>query len=223
MSTLTKRQRNELLVHGYIRSETQNHALAIPQDILHLMFLWYHTDSFFMKAGDLCTINEAKNMVEYKNEGKTKIDGSFAIINSCYGSLEMPSVSDRDIEYEFRLKISKLSDDMVIGIGIDNAECKWINKNFISPSSREIVDYQYGYISKGKLYSYKERGINYGQGYDQGDTIRMVYNPYKSILCFQTNDIKHKEIENVHSAEGFSYRLAIYMGYNGNQVIELLD
>ena len=58
---------------------------------LWLFFLWYHIDSFFFKAGDLCTINKDKNLVESSKDGRRGL--------TCYGSIVMPSVSEQDVEY----------------------------------------------------------------------------------------------------------------------------
>ena len=122
MSTLTKKIRDELLVNGYVRTETKPHALDIAEAIIDLIFVWYHIYSFFMTAGDHCTINERKDAVEFKKR-VNNFKG-----NSCYGSLVMASISDVDIEYVFKLKIKR--SENIVGIGIDDARCKWPNENY---------------------------------------------------------------------------------------------
>ena len=56
MSTLRK-QRDELLVCGYLRENT---PCDIPDDIINICTKWYHVDAFFEKAGATLTINEEK-------------------------------------------------------------------------------------------------------------------------------------------------------------------
>ena len=216
MATLSRKARNELLVYGYIRTEKQTYSLDIPEDIAQLFFLWYHIDSFFMKAGDHCTINEERNMVEFDKSPNDLIG------NSCYGSIEMQSKSEKDIEYEYQFKIIKCEN--VIGIGIDDTRCKWLNDNFTLPRGYPITKH-YAYISSsGHLYSWQIRdGKDYGHKYHVGDTVKMIYNPCKSTLQFVKNNEKQDVIKDIYSEQGLSYRICIYMGYEGNQIVELIE
>ena len=223
MSTSLRRKRTELLVSGYIREENSNHTSDIPLDIIDLCVLWYHIESFLMKAGDYCTINDAGNSVEYKNDNEEMRP------NSCYGSMEMPSVSKSDIAYIFKLKVIKLGRGDIIGIGIDDAEFKWSNDNFTLAGRYAKEDktyHSYGYISNcGSLYtSMNSYGrTEYGDIYKTGDVITVIYNPFASTLRFDINGKKQKEIKDVYGKYGVSYRLCIYMGYSGNQIVELLE
>ena len=126
--------------------------------------------------------------------------------NSCYGSVVMPSIIDNDIEYKFNLELIKKG--TVIGIGIDNAECKWINENYSLQPSQDPPTKFYSYISNtGDLYSWSDpSGVAYGEIYGTGDVVTMIYNPYKSQLLFETNGKKQKIIENVYGRQGLSYR-----------------
>ena len=65
MSTL--KELNDLLIEGFIQSEIfVNHRAPYPDDIRHSICLYYHNPSYFMKAGNLCTINRTKNMLTYE-------------------------------------------------------------------------------------------------------------------------------------------------------------
>ena len=217
LTPLSRKVRDTLLVCGFVRTVAENTSMNIPDAIVDICFLWYHINSFLMKAGDYCMINETKDVVEYKRE-KPDWKG-----NSCYGSIEMPSICDRDIDYEFVLKVLKLVN--VIGIGIDDAQCKWTNRNF-SVQPYDDTTKHYAYISSsGSLYSWISRdGEDYGVKYDTGDVIKMVYNPYKSTLYFVKNGKTQKVIENIYGEEGLSYRLCIYIGWgNAHQIVQLLD
>ena len=113
MSTLSRKQRDQLLVSGYVRTKRRKYLLDIPEDII---------DSFFFKAGNYnyCIINEHKDEVEFIKESHNFTG------NSCYGLLVMPSTSDVDIEYVFKLKIKK--NENILGIGIDDAQCvHWLD------------------------------------------------------------------------------------------------
>ena len=51
----------------------------------------------------------------------------------------------------------------------------------------------------------------------------MIYNPKKSVLIFQKNGKEQGVIENIHASDALSYRLCVYMGWLGNQIVELLE
>ena len=218
-SKLNRKQRHQLAVSSYIRRINKKCDAVIPTDIIDLIFLFYYLESFLLKAGKLCTINKQQNIVEYKKPSNIY---EFKR-NTCYGSLEMPSKTSSDIEYRFRLKIKHKTN--CIGIGIDDAQCKSINDNYTLPPFGHVPTKFYSYISNGgALYAWDQNGGKpFGIGYKKGDIVTMVYNPYKSLLLFQTNNKKQDKLKNIYGEQGFSYRLAIYMGYEGHQIVELLD
>ena len=86
---------NELLVHRYVREHDEN----IPYDIKNDFecVLWYHDEVHFVKVNKKC---------EYDHDGliaKAKTSN----YDSIYGSVEMPSTSEINIEYEYKVKILK--------------------------------------------------------------------------------------------------------------------
>ena len=195
---VTRRYKDELLVHGYVRENDSRY----PVDIMNICLKWYHIESFLFSAGDCLEINEEKDIVTHKG-------GQY---NSCYGSIIMPSTSPINIKYEYELKI--LDDEHEISIGIDESKCEHINEDF--SGQRSTKNYSY-YSPNGTQYNwttgeYAGHGLNYGESYSKDDVIKMCYNPYNSTLQFWKNGINQGIIESIHSDQNLSYRLCVYMG-----------
>ena len=216
MMSLTKKQLDELLVYGYIRREFE---LDIPEDIMDLCVLWYHIASYFLVAGKHCTFNDDYTICEYNNDGSLAGDQA----NSCYGSVLMASMSDIDFEYKYRVKILQFGS--IIGIGIDDGNCKHIDANYtLDKRGGELK--HYSYLSNTGLYKWGDNNkcTRYGVEYRENDVITMIYNPYKHTLEFKKNGQSQGLIENIYGDEELSYRLCIYMGWNrGQQRVQLIE
>ena len=211
---LTRRQNEELLVHGYLREQTKVANTDVPEDIMNICVTWYHIKSYLFKAGTYCSISDDEMKVTYKNEKMTKS-------NSCYGSIIMPSISDRDIEYQYMIEITPLNANCMIAIGIDDAECVNLDSDFAGNEHTK----NYAYCEDGNLYTHETGtswGIDYGHDMKSGDIITLCYNPCKRTLRFDKNGKNQGIIEDIHSKEGLIYRLCSYMGCYGTTTMHLL-
>ena len=207
---VTRKYKDELLVHGYLRE----YDSTFPQDVVAICFEWYHSGSFLFLCGDSLEINGAKDIVMYT--------GELYQYNSCYGSIIMPSISKYNINYEYELEI--LENNHEISIGIDDSECKHSDDVF----SGQIDTKNYGYDSpRGTLYDWTTgqwagQGVPYGESYNEGDRIKMCYNPYLSTLQFWKNGDDQGIIENISKDKDLSYRLCIYLGGSKGTKVQLL-
>ena len=211
MSCLSKRDMSELLVYGYVRAEIEQRSSDIPEDVINLFIEFYHENLFCFKVGDDCIVKE-ENVVEFKSGGPCA--------NSCYGSLVMPSISNVDITYRFEIKIIKMPG--VIGVGIDDAECKCINQNYTIQSTMKAATKHYCYICSGALYACDQYVQSLGSWYQERDVIAVIYNPYKRTLTFEKNGVIQPTIYNVYGDETLSYRPCVYMAY-ANQIVQFLE
>ena len=63
-------------------------------------------------------------------------------------------------------------------------------------------------------------GESYGDQYNQGDTIKLIYNPYKATLTFYKNGESQGVIKNIECGVKLSYRLCVSV-YE-NQTVQLI-
>ena len=84
----TLEERDELLVHGYIRKQ----QIDIPKEIAALCLIWYHFELYIFKAKFGVTLNENRTIIKQYSYG------------TCYGSVIMPSWNNNLI-YEYTVKI----------------------------------------------------------------------------------------------------------------------
>ena len=112
----TSKQLDELLVAGYLRMEAKSGQIEISEDILNICLIWYHIELYFFKTGDRSKISDDGTIIaSIGAEDKFEYQP-----NSCYGSVIMPSQSDKDIEYKYKVKIVKGDPVRHICIGIDD-------------------------------------------------------------------------------------------------------
>lgn len=212
----TRRQIDELLVYGYLRMQTKliKH-MEIPEDIMNICLILYHIKSFFFTAGGHCNIDEDKTTVTCVRD-----DSFVSRPNCCYGSVIMPSISCKDIEYKYKVKIVKGDDH--IAIGIDDAKCQNTDADYAGIAKTKNYAY---YNKEGTLFSHATGaivGAKYGQKFAEGDVITVCYNPYKARLLFYKNDKCQGVIDDVYADDNLSYRLCILMGYYYTTCVELL-
>ena len=213
MQMTTRLEQDELAVYGYVRQEATQIEMEIPEDIMNICLLWYHIKSFFFKAGNACKLDKDKTRVEYSQSNRA---------NCCYGSIVMPSISTKDIEYKFKLKI--ILGGRHIAVGLDDAECQHTDADFAGQETTKNYAY---YGKKGTLFSHDtgvllENGKVYGEAFDTGDFITMCYNPCKRTLAFYKNDVNQGVIEDVYGDDGLSYRLCLLMGYCNQTCVKFL-
>ena len=60
---LTREQRDEFLVYGYIREGAKNNDINISVDIMSICISWYHLKTYLFKAGSNCAISEDRTKV----------------------------------------------------------------------------------------------------------------------------------------------------------------
>eukprot|EP01084_Bolivina_argentea_P203277 347211_1 len=207
--TRSRKHKNELLVHGYMRENNSK----LPTDIIDLCFEIYHIESFLFLCGNRLEINEDKDILIHTGSG----------YDSCYGSIIMPSTSKMDVEYEYVIKV--LINFHEISVGIDDSICKHINGDF--SGQKNTKNYAY-YSPNGTQYSWKTgyyagQGISYGESFSDEDTIRMLYNPHRSTLQFWKNDTDQGVIKNIYGDKNLNYRLCIYMGMLKGTSIKLIQ
>lgn len=199
--------RKELLVYGYVKEYAHS---EIPDDVIKTCFDWYHTPEYFEQAGVSVTISDDKTTIS-SNEYQT---------SSAYGNTTIPSISDVDKAYEVELQVLKdHSSYLCVSIGIDDARCINLGKDFCGCKSTE----NYGYYSvNGTLYGRRMDGEKYGESYKEGDVIRMVYNAFESTLQFYKNGEPQGLIENIASNENLDYRLCVCLGVDTFASVRLL-
>ena len=206
----TRRDRDELLVYGW----TREYHNKIPDELMNEFIEWYHIPSYFMHASDAININEQGNII------KGKMEYAFWN-NSVYGSVVMPSNSKFDIEYKYRFQI--VSGTNGVCIGIDDANCKNSDRDFVG--SDKTYNYAYGY--NGTHYSKEIGSIGlaepYGELFKDGDIITMYYDPSKSTLSFDHNGANQGIINNIYGDDQLKYRFCIAMTPSIDSVIELLE
>ena len=184
----------------------------IPQDIIDLFFMFYHNMAYFSRAGKLCSITENGTMVSKYTSGMR---------NSCFGSLKMPSQNEKDIIYEYKIKVIK-SGTVCIGIcNIDVIE-ECINADFAGDNRAE----NYSWCTNGYLYSHAFDFWEKDQGtlYEDGDTITMTYNPFKAKLKWYKNDAESPtmKVDDVDAKDDIVYCLAVFMGDADPAVVQLV-
>ena len=184
--------------------------------------MWYHDGTYLMEYGKYLEINDKQNTLSVI---KTQMGYKG---NSCYGSTLMPSTCSKNTEYQYKIKI--LSDPLSsvittrtftiddisakIHIGIDDAKC--LNKHtcFAANDAVHGTEFNkfYSYCMNGKQYDWcATKGIQYGNKYDEGDIITMIYNPYNKRLIFQKNGVHQGTITRIHTEKWLCYRLCIYL------------
>ena len=117
MMSVPRKYIDELLVYGYLR-EGRHIEINIPEDIMNICLQWYHIKSYLFKAGKSCIISEDGSKVTYSEKDTLGVSS-----NSCYGSVSMPSISKREIEYKYKIKFLQPHRQFYLAIGIDDAQC----------------------------------------------------------------------------------------------------
>ena len=210
---------NRQLVEGYLRIYAS--STKIPHDLIDLFFMFYYKKSCIIAAGSDCKISE--------NGTHVTINGDYhRFANSCFGSIEMPSISNIDFEYEYKIHVIKAC-KTCIGIcdvsGID----QYKNRDFAG--CRDIANYTY-FDQTGILFKHHDwSGNNWeyiaddvGESYSDGDIITMKYNPYRSTLAWFKNDAESPTLTetDIENSPDIVYCLGVFMGYRGKSEIKLL-
>ena len=203
-----QKERDELLIHGFIRNE----KIDIPVEIINLCLLWYHMALFVFKSADIVTLNEDKTVI---TQEKKNTSGE---MNTSYGSIIMPSMNNEMI-YEYKIKVSPTENQ--VGIGIDDAECECVDTYFIGSQKT----YNYGLQCwNGEKSSEKDRwGTKYGDPCDgkKETIVIMTFNAKDSSLSFVVNGKDYGiAYDDIYKQPGLDYRLALYQ--NGGSTIEIL-
>lgn len=207
--TLLKRQVDELLVYGYTKQE-----MSVPVEIIDLCFSFYHERDYMVKAGDNCKIEQEGTIVIKDGRGA----------DSCFGSLLITSMSDRDIEYEWKIKVIRAS---LTCIGLIDASQidEYVNKDFAGRTDFA----NYSFFAKGSIFSHSAEVAdnNWGDNdaFVNGDVVTMKYNPFKCMLSWTINDDEETTvsiIDKIQKEQGLEYCLAIFMGYSGKSEIKLM-
>ena len=214
---LSRRELNELLVHGYTRIHGK--SMNIPTDISNTCFSFYHLKPYFLKAGACCSINETKDIAFSLSE-TTRYRAQ-----TCVCSIVMPSISEQiNIEYEYKIKILKTDIGQQLCVGIMDSKHidDYLDKDFAG--SQKIINYAYN--NSGSLFT-TETGLGggkcYGESFGNDTIIAMKYNPYNSTLQFIRDNKEQPMIENISKDKDLNYCLAILMGYWGDHKVQLLD
>ena len=118
----SRRQVDELVVHGWIREINEK----VPSAIVNECFKWYYISSHFIEGPSKVNINEDGDIV-------TATEMNWCEWNSVYGSVIMSSISQIDIEYKYRIKVEGCCHG--ISIGIDDAECEHQDGDFAGNST----------------------------------------------------------------------------------------
>ena len=207
-----REQISKLLVHGYIH---QNKPCDIPTDIIKMCVKWYHVTAWFEKCGSKIHIDEGQSIA-------TKT-GQF-VAASVYGNIIMPSTSNKNVEYEYRINIlSEPESGIAISIGIDDAKCLNLNTDFCG--CYKTANYGY-YGEYGTIYNRQTdvsgKGDEYGESFGEGDVIKMIYNPFQCSLRFLKNGTDQGLIEHIQSDDDLNYRLCICLGSSKNGSVQLL-
>ena len=203
--------RKELLLYGFIKEYAPS---EIPEDVIKTCFQWYHTFDLFKQAGFSITISD---------DGKTISSNAYQT-SSAYGDTVIPSISDKNEEYEVELQVLRIKDTegfICVSIGIDDARCLNLAKDFCGCKETE----NYGYYSvNGTVYGRRmdAYGDEYGNSYTEGDVIRMVYNACESTLTFYKNGENQGVIENIVSNENLNYRICVCLGIDTSASVKLL-
>ena len=210
---MSTKQRDRKLVDGYIREQTMH----IPTEIIAMIFVWYHLELYFYKIPECQTLNEDKTIVEQSfDDDQHRWRGNY---NTSYLSVTMPSIN-HNLIYEYTIKILKHGSG--VAVGIDDAECRWIDTWFIG--KMETKNYGMQCWNGTKSCTYSMHGTEYGAACHEqnGVIIKMIYNVSKTSLAFIVDGTDYGiAYDDVYNEEGLEYRLAIYM--NGNASVELID
>ena len=202
-----KAQRDDLLVHGWVREEDKMLSLNIPAEIMRLCLIWYHFELYIINGPQTMKTNEDESIIAVDHEFHT---------GSCYGSIRMPSI-DNTFIYEYTIKI--LSHRNGVAIGMDEAKCQWPNTWFIGNTTKN-----YGFqFWNAKAVSFKDPlGTVWGKRIKGKCLVKMKYNAYKSTLSYKFDgEDRGVAFRDVVREKGLEYRLCIYL--NAQSCLELID
>ena len=207
---MANRERDKNLVTGYARQYHQN----VPQEIISLIFVWYHLELFIFKTGPRSRLNEDKTIITLDDNPDQSYD-------TCYGSISMPSINN--MKYEYEIKVLRCGSTHHVGIGIDDARCKHTNSYFIGNGATKNYGFQCWNARKSCIGDFS--GTKYGKVCIANENnqiiVRMIYDSNESTLAFiidgEDYGIAYSDIA---KEEGFEYRLAIYSSGDGS--VELL-
>ena len=203
---LSKKQRDSVLIHGYIRSQLETLNLSIPAQVIELFVEWYHIQLYFIKISRNQELNGDKTIVKQRTSAE-----------SAWASILMPSMDD--MIYEYTVKITAPSRD--VAIGIDENGYKRINSYFVE--QMDSIHYALECWS-GEKDSEKKGREEYGPRVGKtmnGVIIKMTYNAGATSLSFIVDGKDYGvAYDNVEQNENLNYRLAIYM--NNTATVELL-
>ena len=207
-----------LLVDGYIKNNRKD-LNTFPLDIIHLCWLFYYYDIYFVqpRGGECCLIDDDKKMAKYFGMKDNKHC-------SVLGSIEMSSISKKNITYSYKLKVRQCTEGskQILCIGIVDAKLTNVNHPPMSNPHNKYYLYANG---SGGLFSHQTGSTYdyYGDSYGSNDFISFYYNPYKLTLEFKKNGISQGIIHDIYQQTGFKYRLCVYLGKSEPSVVEIVD
>ena len=207
---LGMKERDSVLVHGYIREQFQILNMNIPKEVIELFVKWYHNPLYFVKISQgQELLHDDQTIIKQISDNET-----------AWGSILMSSTGQMIYEYTIKTLADTeyACNGFAIGIDEDGYEC--INSWFVQ--QKRSIHYAmqcWDGCKDCKGATFMDYAPN--RSVKSGTIIRMIYNSGKRTLSFVVDDKNHGvAFDSVAAREDLNYRLAIYL--NRGASVELL-